>query len=72
MRNHKSEDVSTRAKICTVISGTIVVLVVAFSVYAEMPTCAIENIEHPLWGVLCLIIVLFAGFILIWGYRSSK
>lgn len=72
MRKHKKEEVSTKAKVCTVISGALVLLVVAFSVYAEMPTCATESIHNPLWGVLCLIITFFAGYILLWGYRSSK
>lgn len=72
MRKHKKEEVSTKAKVCTVISGALVLLVVAFSVYAEKPTCAIESIHNPLWGILCLIITFFAGYILLWGYRSSK
>lgn len=34
MRKHKKEEVSTKAKVCTVISGALALLVVAFSVYA--------------------------------------
>ena len=75
MRNHQKhqkEEVSTKIKVCTVISGVLLFLVLAFSFYAEMPTCAIESIESPWWGVLCLIILFFAGYILIWSYRSLK
>lgn len=72
MRNPKKGDVSTKAKVCTVISGALLFLVLALSVYGEMPNCAIESIDHPLWGVLCLIILFLAGYLLIWGWRSSK
>lgn len=72
MRNRKRDDASTKVKVCTAISGTLLFLVLALSVYGQMPNCAIESIDHPLWGVLCLIILFIAAYILIWGWRSSK
>lgn len=69
---HKKEEVSLKAKICTVISGTIVLGIGIFSVYAGMPSCAIESIDHPLWGLLMILIAFSALAILFWGYKSDN
>lgn len=68
----KKEKVSLKAKICTIISGTIVLGIGIFSVYAEMPSCAIESIDNPLWGLLMILIAFFALVVLYWGYKPDK
>ena len=74
MSKHKKKSVSLRAKICTVISGTIMVAILTFSLYAEMyadsPSFPIKSIDNWLWGLLMVFAGLCAVGILYWGYSE--
>lgn len=68
----KKSNVPLKAKICTVISGAIVIGVCVFSIYAQMPSCAIKSIDNPLWGGLSVLVLFLALGILYWGYMTDE
>lgn len=65
-------NIPLKAKICTAIAWTMLIGVVSFSVYAQMPVCQIASIDNPLWGILSLIILAIAVGVFYWGYKPDK
>ena len=70
MRNTSKDNISIRAKVCTILSGLLVISVLAFAVYARSRGCKIPNIKNPAWGVLVMVVCLIAIWILIWGWKT--
>ena len=68
MGKHSQDTVQRKAKVCTVVSGIIVVASVAFSVYAGFPNSAIPDKDNPLWGLLVILVLLAMAALLAWGW----
>lgn len=69
---HQKESIPLKAKVCTVLAWIILIGVVCFSVYAQMPVCTIASIDNPLLGVFSLIILAIAVAVFCWGYKPNK
>ena len=72
MSRKKKERIPLRTYVCTIVSAAIVLAVFAFSVYAQMPGCAIQNIDDPMWGLLVIAVLLCAAGLLMWGWKIKK
>ena len=68
-KGKRKEDVPLKAKVCTVISGIVVLLALGFIVYIEMPACKIQNVDNPIWAIPFLATMFLALAILFWGYK---
>jgi len=68
VRKHSRDIVPLKAKVCTVVSGVVVVASVAFSVYAGFPDSSIPDKDNPLWGILVILVLLASATLLAWGW----
>ena len=70
MRNTSKDNISIRAKVCTILSGLLVISVLAFAVYARSRGCKIPNIKNPACWLLVMVVCVIAIWILIWGWKT--
>jgi len=71
MRKSSKEKTPTRAKVCTIFGGLIVILVVLFAGYAEITSYSISGIEDSVLGLLICALLLFAGWLIKWGWKGK-
>ena len=71
MKKPPKEKIPARAKICTVIGGVICISAFIFVVYVESSACAIPGISNPIWGAAFCAVLLFAGWLIKWGWSGK-
>lgn len=70
MARIRKSTIPTRAKLCTLLSGILIIATLSFAVYASFPNSAIPDKDNPLWGTLVGVIMVLTYLLLLWGWKG--